>query len=60
MKKEAKVCVLYGSPSNGINPTLNNNASCGFALWGIASTIIVLLVWIIYNIIMAAIGCPKV
>jgi len=60
VNKDSKVCVLYGTPSSGVNPALTNNASCGFVLWGIASTIIALVIWIIYYIIMAAVGCPKV
>ncbi len=56
----SEVCVLYGTASPKGNPFLSNNAACGFVLWAIISIIIVLIVWTVYFIILAAIGLPKV
>lgn len=49
------VCVLYAD--NNLNP--GNNASCGFTLWGLVTIIVVLLVWMVFHVIMALIGRPK-
>ena len=57
---DSEVCVLYGrSSTDGINPILTNNVSCGFSFWGIVTILIVLLIWMILHAIMAALGKPR-
>ena len=58
-----EVCVLYGRDDSrdslSRNPMLSNNASCGFILWGLATSIFVALVWIASQVIMGLLGRPR-
>ena len=55
------VCILYGrrSSMNGTNPVLTNDGACGFSFWGMVTILIVLLCWMVFHIIMAAFGKPR-
>ena len=55
------VCVLYGSDSiDSFNPSLGNNASCGFVFWGVVTMILVMVVWMVVYVMMAILGRPRV
>ena len=57
---DSKVCVLYGTISNTINPMLAYNAACGFVLWALITIVVELLTWTIYYGVLVVIGRPKV
>ena len=48
-------CILYsGRENRGIR--LGSASACGFVLWSQASVLIVVTVWLIYNIVLAVLG----
>ena len=44
-------CVLYATIRDGFL-VLSESSACGFVLWGQASLLIVLFVWLVYNIVL--------
>ena len=59
-----KTCILFAehtddvSQSNRFITALHSTALCGYVLWGLISVTIVAFVWLVYNVVLAAIG-PK-
>ena len=61
-----QTCILFAKHiddpddqySNKIITELHSSALCGYVLWGLISITIVAFVWLIYNVVLAAIG-PK-
>ena len=56
-------CILFakhlGTDENGIKRIrLNSPGLCGYVLWGLVSITIVAFVWLIFSVVLAAIG-PK-
>ena len=63
MDSGSSVCVLYGGDSDlpsTMNPSLDNNASCGFVFWGAVTIVVVFLAWMIMSVLCAIIGRPRV
>ena len=61
-RNSSSVCVLYGeemSVGDKFNVALDNDASCGFVIFGILIVVIVLLVFMVAYVFLGIAGKPR-